>query len=144
MRHTQPTTDQIREWESWLAKRPAAIRATVTRLKIDPWTLYRLKTTDQRVFLLALFEPKADGKVLCRVAVSGDFNLLAFERSVFGIDPEDLEECDLPGPEEPVGALDLPVAIIKGLLEKYPTGTPAEVMRDLIAHYPLKKPGGPR
>lgn len=139
MKHTQPTAEQIRAWENWIVECPESIRATIVRLRIDPWTLYRLKTTGQRVFILSFFESDTGDKVMCRVAVTGEFNLLTFERSVFGIDPEDLEECDLPEPDEPMGSLDLPIEVIKELHAKYPTGAPPEVMEDLIVRYPLKK-----
>lgn len=66
-----------------------------------------MKSTGQRVYILSFFEPDPDGKIRCRVGVSGDFNVLAFERDVFGIDVEDLVECDLPAPGEPVGSADL-------------------------------------
>jgi len=145
MRHRHPTDDQVREWVDWLAARPAPIRAAVARYRIDPWTLYRLKTTGQRVFVLAFFEPgKDDSRVLCRVAVTGQFNVVAFERSVFGVDPGDLEECDLPRPDERVGALDLPVEVVKALREKYPLHLPPAAVDALIACYPLKSPGESR
>ena len=67
MRHTHPTGAQVREWVDWLAARPAPIREAVARHRLDPWTLYRLKTTGQRVFVLAFFEPGSnDSRVLCR------------------------------------------------------------------------------
>jgi hypothetical protein len=40
-----------------------------------------------------------------RVNVSGNYNFVTFERQVFGVDANDLEECDLPGPNELTGAL---------------------------------------
>jgi hypothetical protein len=38
------------------------------------------------------------------VDVRGEFNLVAFERRVFGIDPADLEPCEAPSASELVGA----------------------------------------
>lgn len=35
--------------------------------------------------------------------VSGAFNRVIFDRRVFGIPPEDLTECDLPGADEVLG-----------------------------------------
>jgi len=39
------------------------------------------------------------------VNVLAEFNLLMHERQVFGIDPNDLEPCELPRPDENVGLL---------------------------------------
>jgi hypothetical protein len=141
MRYTQPTEEHLIAWDTWLAERPEALRVCVAKYKLDPWTLYRLKPTGQRVFIVALYEPGEDGKVTLRVGVSGEFNLLTFERDVFGIDPADLEECDLPNLTEQIGTLDLPFEVVKGLRDRYPDGTPQNVMLDLIAGYPLKRGG---
>ena len=37
------------------------------------------------------------------VTVNGQYNAVAFARNVFGIDPESLTECDLPGDQEVLG-----------------------------------------
>lgn len=141
MRYTQPTPEQEELWKEWISQRPESIRAVAARF--DPWTLYRLKTTNQRVYVLAFSEPGEDGKVTCRVGVSGEFNLVTFERDVFGIDPDDLEECDLPGPDETLGTLDLPIDEVKKLRQDYPDGPPPQsVFADLILRFPLKKGGG--
>lgn len=87
-----------KEFEEWLATRPPIIQELAR--KIPPDKLYRLKTSGHRVFLYSYSE---DGT--CTVIVSGQFNLVTFERRVFGIKPEDLEECDPPGPDEPVGTM---------------------------------------
>lgn len=144
MRHTQPTEEHLRAWDAWLAERPDALREAVAKYKLDPWTLYRLKPTGQRVFVVALYEPGDDGKVMLRVGVSGEFNMVTFERDVFGIDPADLEECDLPKVGEQVGTLDLPIEVVKGLRDRYPDGAPQHVMLDLIVRYPLKRGGQDR
>jgi len=44
-----------------------------------------------------------DGTII--VTVSGKYNFVMFERNVFGIKPEDLEECDLPSEGEKVGTV---------------------------------------
>lgn len=72
--------------------------------RFDPWTLYRLKSTGQRVTLVSFGEGKGD-EVTLRVNVSAEYNAVSFERQVFGIAPDDLEACDPPGPGEPVGAV---------------------------------------
>lgn len=142
MRVKTPTPEEEQWWKEWLADpERALIREAASRL--DPWTLYRLKTTGQRVFLISFNDPPPGGKVTCKVGVSGEFNLISHERAVFGIDPDDLEECDLPGPDELVGSLDLPVEVVKDLFAKYPDGAPPSVMNELIYKYPLKdKRGG--
>lgn len=104
MRFTQPTPELEREWQTWIAERPENMRDAIARF--DPWTLYRMKSTGQRVFVLGFFEPDEDGKVRCRVGVSAEFNFVVHERAVFGIDVDDLVECDLPGPDELVGSLE--------------------------------------
>lgn len=143
MRHTNPTPEQERLWKEWLDKpEHAKIRAAAERL--DPWTLYRLKTTGQRVYLLAFTDPGGDGKVTCRVGVSGEYNLVTFERDVFGVDPDNLEECDLPGPGEVVGTFDLPDNLVVNLRNSYPEGIPRHVALDLIARYPIKRGGQQR
>lgn len=143
MRFAQPTPEQEDLWRRWTADRPPVIREVIERCKLDPWTLYRLKTTGQRVFVVGLSEPELTTnqevkKVTCRVGVSGEFNLVTFERQVFGVDPDDLEECDLPRPDDQVGTLDLPVDVVRNLRDKYPDACPPHVMLDLITRYPLK------
>lgn len=85
-------------WEEWVATRPSTIQELCRRL--PPQKLYRLKSTNQRVIVHSYSE---DGTVT--VDATGEFNQVLFGRRVFGIDPSDLEECDLPGPDEPVGDL---------------------------------------
>jgi hypothetical protein len=61
-----------------------------------------LKGSNQRVTLHS-YDEGEDGSITLQVQVLARFNFVAFERRVFGIKPEDLEECDLPGDEELVG-----------------------------------------
>jgi hypothetical protein len=58
-----------------------------------------MKTTGHRVTIASFSE---DNSV--RVNITGEFNEVAFDRGVFGIDPDDLEPCDLPGSDEPTGS----------------------------------------
>jgi hypothetical protein len=44
-----------------------------------------------------------DGTV--KVSITGEYNKLVFDREVFGIKPEDLEECELPNDNELCGTL---------------------------------------
>ena len=137
MKYVQPTAEQLAAWRAYVADLPEAVRTVAEHY--DPWTLYRLKSTNQRVFLLAFFDPDDHGKVTCRVAVTGEFNLVTHERAVFGIDPDDLEECDLPAPDEMLGSFDFPIEVLSDLMRWYPGGTPAAVMQDLIGKYPLRR-----
>ncbi len=145
MRVKQPTPEEEQGWKDWLAE-PGREPIREVASRFDPWTLYKLKTTGQRVFILSFSEPdmtinQTIQKITCRVGISGQFNLVTFERAVFGINPDDLEECDLPGPDEPVGTMDLPIEVIKDLREKHPDGAPPSVMAVLMLKYPVK-PGG--
>lgn len=84
--------------QQWLSTRPPVIQALAQR--VPPGRLYLLKTTNHRVTIHAYSE---DGTVT--VAVTGEYNLTRFDRQVFGINPDDLEECDLPPPGEPLGTI---------------------------------------
>lgn len=86
------------EWEQWVSARPPAVQKMCRRFPAD--RLYRLKSSGHRVTISSYAE---DGTVT--VAVSGLYNAVIFERCVFGIDPDSLEECDLPDPNEQLGAL---------------------------------------
>jgi hypothetical protein len=135
-RYKEPTDENLQAWREWTASRPEAVRLVAERY--DPWTLYTLplgsgsKKLCRNTRWLLVFS------LLCRVVVTGEFNLVTHERSVFGIDPDDLEECDLPGADEPLGSLDLPIEVLKDLMTRYPRGAPLEVMADLFARYPLR------
>ncbi len=96
-RFCEPTKKQLKGWKKWASKRPPVIQALAERF--DPWTLYRLDNGD-RVQVVSFCE---DGTVT--VAVTRHFNLILFERQVFGINPDLLTECDLPGPDELVGEM---------------------------------------
>lgn len=87
-----------KEWHDWVATRPQVIQDMATKLPHN--LLYRIKSTGQRVCIVSYNE---GGTV--RVVVSGKYNLVPFETSVFGIYPEDLEECELPLPGEPLGVM---------------------------------------
>ena len=85
-------------WDEWVASRPPVVRDLCEKLPMD--TLYRLKGGGQRVTLYSYNE---NGTVT--VAVSRLYNLVVFERMVVGVEPDDLEECELPLPDERVGVL---------------------------------------
>jgi hypothetical protein len=88
-RFTEPTADTLAAFQAKLAHAPKTIRKTAE--EHDPWTLYRLKPTGQRVTIESYGE---DGTVT--VAVLAKYNPgLTFERDVFGVKPSALEPCDL-------------------------------------------------
>lgn len=102
----EPTDNDRAGWAEWVAQRPEKVRAVAERF--EPWKLYRLKSSSHRVTLVSFDQPKDESQpVTLKVHVSGDFNRVAFERTVFGILPEDLEECELPGQDEPLGSVNL-------------------------------------
>jgi hypothetical protein len=112
-RHTEPTDEQRRLWQEWLNDRPPHVKAVAE--KFDPWTLYKMTSTGQRVFVVA-FDEQDDDKVTVTVGVSGQFNFVTHERNVFGIDPNDLTECDLPSEQELTGNMDLPDEVLRVML----------------------------
>ena len=85
-------------WNKWVEGRPPEVKALCKRRSPD--RLYRMKSSGRRVTIYSYSE---DGTVT--VNVSGKYNALTFERQVFGVDPDDLEECDLPKEDEPLGVL---------------------------------------
>lgn len=103
---SEPNAAYLKEWEEWLAVRPPDIAALARRF--PPWKLFHLPNPlggkGCRVTVVG-FDEHADRSPTIKVYVSGQFNLVAFERVVFGIEPEQLTECDLPGPDEPLGVL---------------------------------------
>lgn len=83
-------------WQAWLETRPVIVREMATRIRPD--RLYRMTSTGQRCYVYSYSE---DGTVT--VIVDGQFNRVLFGRQVFGISPNDLVECELPGPDEDLG-----------------------------------------
>jgi len=93
----EQTEEQRLAYEEWCAERPEAIR--VVAEKFCPQKLYRIKSTGQRVIIESYFEPDEEHGVTLRVTVHPAFNPERFDIvpfGVYGIKPEDLEECDLP------------------------------------------------
>lgn len=94
----EPTPEQLDEWAEFVANLPENIRPIAERL--DCWTLYRLRETGQRVIIYSFQD---DATVT--VAILGKFNRQLHDAMVFGISPDELEECDLPAPDEPLGSM---------------------------------------
>ena len=96
------TPEQEAAWREWVAERPPTVRAVAERF--DPWTLYRMKSTGQRVTFYSIGEHE-NGEVTLTVNITGEFNAIMFDRQVFGVNPDDLEPCDPPAVGEPIGTL---------------------------------------
>lgn len=107
----EPTAEQIAGYNEWAANLPEGARAAAQALV--PWKLYRLDPAGQRVVVHSISD---DGTVT--VAVLGEFNRVTFERNVFGVAPFSLTECDLPGPDEELGAVLTDPADIAGFVEE--------------------------
>ncbi len=108
-------TDQ-EAWHEWVNERPEVIQELCA--KFPPDRLYMLKTSNHRVTIVSYSE---DGTIT--VFVSGEFNEIVFEREVFGVKAEHLEECDLPDDADAVGVLltepdDVDI-FVKGLRAKH-------------------------
>jgi hypothetical protein len=101
-RFTEPTPEQEKLWTKWLSERPEQVRVVAQRF--DPWSLFRYKKTGQRVTICGFNEENED-QVTVMMNVTGEFNCCMMERTVFGVDPNSLEPCELPLPGELVGSL---------------------------------------
>ena len=94
-----PTPEQEKSYADWVAERPPVVRAVAERFK--PWELYRLKTTGQRVTLVSYFE---NGTVRVNVPALYNANRIdlhfingqTVDFGVFGVDPNNLEPCEVP------------------------------------------------
>lgn len=94
------TPKQEKELEEWTCGRPPHVEAIVR--KYPPDRLYRIKETGHRG-TIRVYQEHTDGSVTVSLQVDGRFNRVLFSRVVFGIKPEDIEECDLPAPGEDLG-----------------------------------------
>ena len=92
------------EIQKWIDQLPEKCREKA--LQYPPNKLYRLKNGN-RVVMYG-YDENTDGTcTTCQVIVSGQYNFVLFERRVFSVSFDDLEECDLPGPEERLGSMGL-------------------------------------
>uniref|UniRef100_A0A6M3JIW3 Uncharacterized protein n=1 Tax=viral metagenome TaxID=1070528 RepID=A0A6M3JIW3_9ZZZZ len=89
--------EQEKAWEDWVSTRPQIIKDLCKRF--PPYNIYRLNNSGHKVTIYSYSE---DGTIT--VNVSGEYNAVMFDRQVFGIRPENLEECDLPGTDEVIGS----------------------------------------
>ncbi len=99
------TEENRAEWAALVASFPPNVREVAE--KFFPWKVYRMQSTGHRV-TIASFNEEKDGKVSLRVNVTGDLNLVMFERTVFGVPPKDLVECEFPAKDERVGVMMTP------------------------------------
>lgn len=84
------------DFSEWVKTRPEVIQEMMA--SHPPDRLYLLKTSNHRVTIYSYSEDKT-----VTVSVTGDYNKIVFPRNVFGISIGDLEECDLPAPDEELG-----------------------------------------
>lgn len=94
--HLSPEEQQ--EFDAWVAERPAIIQDMIK--SHPPNRLYCLKPSGHRVLISAYIEDKTVTVLILKL-----YNLVVFEREVFGVKLDDLEECDFPPPSEEVGAI---------------------------------------
>ncbi len=95
----EPSPTQQASYAKWVAERPPAVRAIAERF--TPWELYRLKDTGQCVTIVSVFENgtvRVNVPVLYNADHIDDHTIdgVITDFSVFGIDPNDLEPCDVP------------------------------------------------
>lgn len=82
--------EQKKIWTDWITERPQIIQDLAKRF--EPNRLYRHKKTNRFVILSSFNE---DGTLIVKVLRAFN-NTIFFPRSVFGINPDDLEETELP------------------------------------------------
>lgn len=98
-RYHEPTPAQEARWREWVASRPDEVRAVAERF--TPWDLYRLKTTGQLVVVRGFAEPNAPNEaVTLTVIAPQEFNVVPADIMVLGIDPADMEPCELSSRDE--------------------------------------------
>lgn len=100
MRLFEPTDEMLEEWEQWLESRPPQIVEVARRY--PPWELFRMDS-GHRCTVYSYGEEEGGG-VSLTVSVTGEYNLVVFNRNVFGVSPDELTPCDLPADDEILGA----------------------------------------
>ena len=98
------------EWSAWVATRPLVIQEMCCAY--PPNKLYRMRSTGHRVTIVSYGED-----LTVRVNVTGQYNVVIFDREVFGVCVEDLEEAELPEGEM-VGTVLTEQDHIDALIEK--------------------------
>jgi hypothetical protein len=90
------TAEQRANWDQWVASRPDIVRELATKFPGD--RLYRIKKSGDRGTIASYSE---NGTMT--LIVDGTYCRVLFGKNVFGLHPDDIEECDLPGPDEQLG-----------------------------------------
>lgn len=122
----QMSEEEHASWSEWLAARPAHVRVVAERH--PPNRLFRLRGTGQYVTVYSVCEHEG-GRVTVTVDVTGQYNCVTRARRVFGIAPDDIEDCDVPGPEHPTGDMGLDPGEVLALMSLVdPNG-----YRDIVA-----------
>ena len=98
----EPTDAELTRHNHWLDSLPQNVWRIAERF--DPWSLYRLKETGERVTLYAFHVGCAPQSPTFIVEVLGKYNRCTSDRKVFGVMPDKLEPCEPPGPDEELGA----------------------------------------
>lgn len=99
-----PSDEIIKEWDNWVNSKSEKVKKLASQVK--PWKLYKLKSSGHKVTIYSIDEPEdEDLEPTFKVNVLAQFNFVVFERRVFGIKLEDLEETDLPEKDEMIGSL---------------------------------------
>lgn len=85
-----------RSFAQWFESRPQCIKDTITKYNLYPDVLFRLGSTGHRVIVNSVNEMGTVSVIVC-ARFNKDMGMREeHERCVYGIDPADLEECDLP------------------------------------------------
>lgn len=90
------SAEELNQFNTWVAQKPKVIQEMIK--SHPPDRLYKI-SSGHRVIINSYCE---DGTVT--VAVLASYNKILFERNVFGIDIHTLQECDIPDPNENLGA----------------------------------------
>lgn len=86
------------EWNEWIKERPTIVWEMCK--SHPPNKLYYYARTEHIVTIHGYSE---DGTMI--VNITGEYNLVTFDRQVFGIKPEELVECDFPEPGAELGTI---------------------------------------
>lgn len=94
----EPTLKQRTSFERWVSERAPEIAEEIRDRKLEPWRIYRLKATGERVTIIAILEPVSGGRGMkLSVLSETKFNpKLNQDYEIENVPPEDLEPCAPP------------------------------------------------
>jgi hypothetical protein len=98
--------EQKKVWDEWVNSRPDVVKELCLKFPAD--RLYRIKDSGDRGTIHSYDE---DGTMT--LIIDGTYSQVIFPKNVFGLNPEDIEECDLPKEELPGIDGNDPMPIIK-------------------------------